>query len=245
MSGFFYNLGRRLGRAAVPAIRKGRWVWDGLTGSEEDALRAEGALGSALALEFREVAGVGDAVDTALVQELVQRLARGVGDGRRRWRAEVVLGEEANAVALPGGFLFVSQGLVELSGRRREELAFVLGHEMAHVFLGHAWDRMINQSALDMASVLVSRAAPFGGWLRGQGMRLLRSAHARESEFEADREGMVLVRRGGYEVRGGVSLLRKLEGRVGGGGIGEYFASHPPVSERCARLERQVREEIG
>jgi predicted Zn-dependent protease len=56
---------------------------------------------------------------------------------------------------------------------------------------------------------------------------------------------MVLVRRAGYEVRGGVSLLRKLEGREGAGGIGEYFASHPPVAERCARLERQVREEIG
>ncbi len=245
MSGFFYNLGRRLGRAAVPAIRKGRWVWDGLTGSEEDAFRAEGALGSALALEFREVAGVGEVADTILVQELVQRLAAGVGGRRRGWRAEVVRGGEANAVALPGGFLFVSEGLMELSLRRREELAFVLGHEMAHVFLGHAWDRMINQSALDMASVLVSRA-PFGGWLRGQGMRLLRSAHARDSEFEADREGMVLVRRAGYDSRGGLALLRRFErGGVKGGVVGEYFSSHPPVAERCARLEWQVREEEG
>src|SRR5206468_7134538 len=53
MSNFFYNLGRQLGRGAIPAIRQSKLVWDDLTGTEEDVLRAERALGNALATELR------------------------------------------------------------------------------------------------------------------------------------------------------------------------------------------------
>jgi len=49
VSGLFYNIGRRLGRAAIPAIRKTKWIYDGLAGSEEEALQAESRLGTALA----------------------------------------------------------------------------------------------------------------------------------------------------------------------------------------------------
>lgn len=238
MSGLFYNLGRRMGRAAVPAIRKGRWIWDGLTGNEEDALRAERSLGAALATEVRASTEPGRPADTAWTQDIGLRLAKCLPDQRRRWRVEVIGAEEANAMALPGGFLFVSQPLLDLCGRRAEELAFVLGHEMAHVRLGHAWDRMVNQSALRAASVLVSRAGPLGPWLRQNGLQLLQSAHARDCEFEADREGWRLAAQAGYDPAGGIRLLRRLGGMPGDpAGLGQYFASHPPASERVAKLE--------
>jgi predicted Zn-dependent protease len=151
----------------------------------------------------------------------------------------VILAEEANAMALPGGFLFVSHSLVDLCERRREELAFVLGHEMAHVLLGHAWDRMINQSALRAASVIVTRAGPLGPWLRQNGLQLLQSAHARDCEFEADQEGQRLAVHAGYDPGGGARLFQRLEGfgddRLG---LGQYFASHPPAAERKAKLEK-------
>jgi len=244
MSGLFYNLGRRMGRAAVPAIRKGRWIWDGLTGNEEDALRAETSLGAALATEVRASTDPGLRVDTALVQDIGQRLAKEVSDRRRRWRVEVIVAEDANAMALPGGFLFMSHALLDLCERRREELAFVLGHEMAHVLLGHAWDRMINQSALRAASVVVARAGPLGPWLRQNGLQLLQSAHARDCEFEADREGRRLAGRAGYDPAGGVRLFGRLE-RFGGdpAGLGQYFASHPPAAERIAKLKRRGSEQ--
>jgi predicted Zn-dependent protease len=239
MSGLFYNLGRRLGRAAVPAIRKGRWIWDGLTGNEEDALRAERSLGAALATEVRASTAPGLPADTALVQDIGCRLSKGVPDRRRRWRIEVIVADDPNAMALPGGFLFVSHALLDLCDRRREELAFVLGHEMAHVLLGHAWDRMINQSALRAASVVVARAGPLGPWLRQNGLQLLQSAHARDCEFEADREGLRLVVHAGYDSAGGVQLFRRLEGLGSDpAGLGQYFASHPPAAERMAKLKR-------
>jgi len=57
MSGFLYNLGRQLGRKAVPAIRKSKLIWDGLAGTDEEALRAEAALRTTLAAELRAFAG--------------------------------------------------------------------------------------------------------------------------------------------------------------------------------------------
>ncbi|HQZ30061.1 MAG TPA: hypothetical protein PK648_18085, partial [Verrucomicrobiales bacterium] len=53
MSNFFEDLGRKLGRAAVPTYRKSKWIWDGLTGTEEEALQAEKDLGATLAAELR------------------------------------------------------------------------------------------------------------------------------------------------------------------------------------------------
>lgn len=238
MSGLFYNLGRRLGRAAVPALRKGRWIWDGLTGDEDDALRAERSLGAALATELHEVMPPAPAADTQWVRGIGQRLARGVKDPRRSFRWEVVLGDEPNAMALPGGCVFASLSLIELCERREEEVAFVLGHEMAHILLGHTWDRMVNQSALQAASVLVSRAGPLGPWLRQNGVRLLQSAHARSCELEADAEGRRLAAQAGYDPDGAIRLLARLE-RLGSdpSALGQYFASHPAAAERIGRLK--------
>src|ERR1051325_3160657 len=65
MSGFFYNLGRQLGRRVVPAVRKSKWIWDGLTGSEEESLRAERALGASLAAELRATTEALNDLETA------------------------------------------------------------------------------------------------------------------------------------------------------------------------------------
>jgi beta-barrel assembly-enhancing protease len=244
MGGMFYDLGRRLGRATVPAIRKGRWIWNGLTGTEEEALRAEQALGVALAVEVRSmVGGGGDREAENLVQNLCRELARTTGDPRRVFRAEVIRSESPNAMALPGGFLFVSLDLVELCERRPDELAFVLGHEMAHVLLGHAWDRVLNQGLLRAASVVAGRAGLAGTWVRQQGLQSLQSAHSRKGEFEADERGCELAALAGYDPAGACSLLRRLEARSNPPGLlGPYFASHPPAGERAARLERGPRQ---
>jgi len=74
VSEFFTNLGRQLGCKAVPAIRKSKWIWDGLAGTEEESLRAEAALGSALANELRAIAEpVDDPALVNLLDDLCQR----------------------------------------------------------------------------------------------------------------------------------------------------------------------------
>ena len=227
----------------MPVIRKTKWIYDGLAGDEEQALRAEKAMGGALATEFRAVAhSVNDPEVAALASQLCERLSACVRDKRRSFHCEVVHGDSPNAVALPGGFIFISHSMVDLCECRPDELAFVIGHEMAHVIRRHAWDRMVNQAKLRAASVVTARAGVLGGWLRKGGLELLQNAHARNSELEADELGLRLAVAARFAPHGAIALLRRIE-RLGNdpGILGQYFASHPPASERIARLEPMSR----
>ena len=244
MSGFLYNLGRQLGRKAVPTIRKSKWIWDGLAGTDEEALRAETALGNTLAAELRAFAGpVNDPGLATLLSDLCQRLSACVRDKGRTFRCEVMHDNSPNAVALPGGFLFVSHSLAELCERQPDELAFVIAHEMAHVIRRHVWERMLNEAALRVASAVTARAGRLGGWFRQQGLGLLRSAYSMDSELEADELGLRLVTAAGFAPAGALVFLQRLQ-RLGPNhtDLGEYLGSHPSASERLARLGPLVRQ---
>jgi beta-barrel assembly-enhancing protease len=240
MSGFFYNLGRQIGRAAIPAIRKSKWIWDDLTGTEEQVLEAERALGATLAAELRQ------ATERSAHPELSRRLndscqtlAAQLKNSRRTFHAEMFQADFPNGIALPGGFVFLSDSLVELCQSHPEELAFLLGHEMAHVVSGHARERLRNQTALRAASMVIARAGgPLGAWLNHKGLRLLQSAHSKLCEFEADELGVRLAARAGYDPAGAIRWLHKIE-NLGpeSNSAGPYFTSHPPAGERITRLQ--------
>lgn len=238
MSGYLYNFGRKLGRRAVPTLRKSKWIWQGLTGSEEDAHRAEESLGAALAVEVRAVTPLAnDPEASAQAADLCQRLEQRLRPPHPRFRCEIIRTESPNAMALPGGYLFLSHSLVELCERRADELAFVVGHEMAHVVRGHAWDRMLNQTALQAASVATAPTGALGTWLRQKGLKLLLSAHSRQGELEADQLGFRLAVAAGFDPAAAIALLRRIA-RLGPDPttLGQYFASHPPAAERIAAL---------
>ncbi len=248
MSGFFYNLGRHVGRAAVPTIRKSKWIWDGLTGTEEEAIRAEAAFGSALALEVRAATkSANDLEITALLGGVCGRLSGCVRNKRRAFRCEALRDDSPNAMALPGGFIFVTDALVELCGRNEAELAFVIGHEMAHIIREHAWNRMMKEAASGVlsraVSVIAARAGPLGGWLREKGMALLQSAYSRDNEQDADELGLRLAAAAGFAPGGAIALLQRI-GQLGQqhAELGQYFASHPSPKERKARLEALCRQ---
>ncbi|MCI0534923.1 MAG: M48 family metalloprotease, partial [Verrucomicrobiales bacterium] len=144
MSNFFYNLGRQLGRGAIPAIRQSKVIWNGLTGTEEDMLRAERALGSALAVKLRaSTEPSGDPQNAEMANELCRRMAARLKNSRRTFHCEVTRSDIPSGMALPGGFIFLSDSLFDLCERHPNELAFVIGHEMAHVVRGHTRDRMV------------------------------------------------------------------------------------------------------
>jgi beta-barrel assembly-enhancing protease len=240
MSGFFYNLGRQIGRRAVPTIRKSGWIWKGLTGSEEEARRAERSLGEALIVEVRAATvPANDPEMSALVNEICHNLEQRLRAPHHQFHCEIISAGDPNAMALPGGFILVSDSLVALCERQPAELAFVIGHEMAHVVRGHAWDRTIQQVGLNAVSAVASPSGPVGTWLRQRGLQLLLSAHARDSELEADELGARLAAAAGYGTDGARSLLRRLQSLgPDTARLGQYFASHPPAADRLARLAR-------
>ena len=133
-SGFY-----RLGRLAGGKVRKAKWMWSSLTGDEPEAIEAEYGVGWDMASVVREKSGCTvDPALQALLDETRDRLAGVVRNKLHRFEVGVVADDQPTAYALPGGFIFVTRSLTELCERDPDELAFVIGHEMAHVIRRHA-----------------------------------------------------------------------------------------------------------
>lgn len=245
MSGLFYNLGRMMGRKAVPAARKARWFYDSFAGNEDEALRAKAALGAELAGELRKVVELTtDPKMVAWVEGICFRLAGRVQDKRRRFSVEVFRDAFPGAMALPGGYLFFSDSLVSLCGGHAEDLAFAIGHEIGHVVLGHARDRMLESAMWRAASAVTAQArGPVVEWLRREGRVALQNSHARESELQADEFGLRLAVAAGFAGEGAITLLREVEHwEATGRARGRYLESHPAASLRIGRLWAFLRQ---
>src|SRR5687768_16617787 len=132
MRNFLYNLGRQLRRGAIPAIRPSKAIWDGLTRTEESVLRAERALGTALETELRTSTERSSDLSIAeLANDRCRRMAASLTNSPRTFHCDVTRTDVPSAMALRGGFIFLTDSLVNLCRRRAHELAFVIGHEMA------------------------------------------------------------------------------------------------------------------
>ena len=244
VGGFFYKLGRMAG----PKVRKGKWLWQSLVGSEDEAIAAEYGVGRDLAAEVARQARVEtNGTRTATVCAVGSRLAGCMADKRRTFSFFVLDGAEPNAFALPGGFIYVTRGLVELCEADGDELAFVVGHEMAHVIKGHAIDRIVSDVAVGAMSRTAVAPGALGSWIKRMGVGFLQSAYSHDREFEADNLGVRLVLAAGFDGRAPERLLKRL-GKLDRQGhlreLTKYFSSHPPLHERAnaARLAANVEE---
>jgi Zn-dependent protease with chaperone function len=146
---------------------------------------------------------------------------------------------ELNSYALPGGPVFLSLPLLEACQGERDEIAFILAHEMAHIVLRHAVDRIVRDS---LFSLLLQRSAArsaAGAWLGKVGQQTLSRAYSRENELEADAFALSLIRTCGGDETAGERLFEKLARGLSSQSVitpGEYFATHPPLIERLAHL---------
>lgn len=240
MAGFFYQLGKLAG----PRFRKANWLFRSLTGTEADAIRAEFQVGRDLAHAVAQEMQLDPDPDIGqILREVGTRLAGRVKDRHRSFAFQSLQATESNAFALPGGFIWVTRPLVELCERNLDEVAFILGHEMAHVVRRHAMDRMMTNSVLDAAI----RAVPVGGLVRSQlgGIlrQLLTQRYSQDQELDADQLGARLARAAGFRPDAAIQLLDRLKRRSGEvPGIGEYFSSHPPFDLRIGRVRELLKQ---
>jgi predicted Zn-dependent protease len=225
-----------------PKVRKAKWMWLSATGSEADAIAIEYHVGRDLANEIRSQLDYGrEAQCDRLLNEIGQRLADCVANKLRRFNFGTIKGAEPNAFALPGGFVFVTKSLVDLCQSNPDEIAFILGHEMAHVIRGHAMNRIVSSSAINIASRVGPARGPLSGWLRRVGVQFLESAYSRDMETEADRLGVRLVAAAGFDPKGGAKLfarLAKLRSPDSQINLGKYFSSHPSFEARIHNINR-------
>jgi len=235
---FFFELGRRAGAG----LRKGRWIWASLAGSEAEALEAEYQAGCDLARTFdRGIELDDDRRSLELLARITGRLTDRLRNKQRRWRVVPTRTSEAGAFALPGGFLYVTRSLLELCRFDEEEVAGVVGHEMGHVVRGHAIERIASQLLTTAAARTVRiPGGLLSQWVVGAGVHLFHSAYSQDRELEADEFGARLAAAAGYDPRGCIRVLERLQGIETDGGppLAEYFSSHPPLELRIERLRR-------
>ena len=234
-----------VGRLAGKQFLKAKWMWQSVTGNENEAIQAEQAVGRDMAKVVEEQSqGSGSPEFQILLDNIAKPLAERVKNRNHRFEIKVLLSDNPTAFALPGGFIFIAPSLVELAEKNSDELAFVIGHEMAHVIRRHAIDRILSQKALSMASLATPTGRAVAPWLRSVGMQWLEKAYSREQEFEADVLGSRLAQVAGFDPRGALRMLerfRSLDGSSDPLGLSAYLSTHPPIDDRQQHIREQLR----
>lgn len=235
MSSFFFKLGKRL----APAVLKGQWLYQSAVGDENDVIRAEYRMGCQLAASFQSAVRLdNDPAVRQLLGMLERRLVPCVGIPQRRFALRCVLSAGTNAFALPGGFVYVSRPMLELCQFNPDEVAFVVGHEMAHVVYRHAADRVFALSVTNLATRVVTGGHPVVNGIVG---RLIAEGYSQSQELEADSYAVLLTRAAKFDPQAGITLLRRLQQcHPQPEGLAEFFSSHPPFQERIENLRRTL-----
>jgi predicted Zn-dependent protease len=187
-------------------------------------------------------------VDDPAVQNYVNRIGRWLALQTERpdlpWTFAVIDTDTVNAFAAPGGYVFVTRGLF-LMLRNEAELAGVVGHEISHVVRRHhlvAIGKQLRASlATDVAGMLVEYDSEMVDALVGAGMELYSKGLDRDDEFEADRMGVVVAARSGYDAFGLPAMLLTLYDRnENDQNLSFLFSTHPPTVDRLEHLDREM-----
>jgi predicted Zn-dependent protease len=165
-----------------------------------------------------------------------------------KWEVNVLTSKDVNAWCMPGGKIAVYTGLIEKLKLTDDELAAVMGHEIAHALREHARERMGRQMATQTATAVGAIALEiFTGvhidpQLAGtftQAMFVL--PNSRENEQEADLIGIELAARAGYDPRAAITLWQKMA-QAGGSGPPEWLSTHPSHDTRLRELQNDVQK---
>lgn len=157
-----------------------------------------------------------------------------------KWEVNVISSKELNAWCMPGGKIAVYSGLIERLKLSDDEIAAVMGHEIAHALREHARERISQQMAT--SAVVGVGAAVLGVGQAGADLGSLVAQvtftlpNSRTHEMEADRIGVELAARAGYDPRGAVTVWQKMAKADGGGGV-EFLSTHPSPENRVKDLE--------
>lgn len=185
------------------------------------------------------------------LQQYVQGLGSSIAARTERpglpWTFRVVDDAAVNAFAIPGGFVYVTRGIMAYLNSEAE-LAAVLGHEIGHVTARHSVVQISQQQLAQMGLIAGMIASPkvaqFGG-LAQMGLGLMFLKFSRQDESEADRLGFRYMLGDGYDPREMVEVFRMLEGvssqEVGAQGrLPQWLSSHPDPENRQAWASRSV-----
>lgn len=160
------------------------------------------------------------------------------------WEVNVLTEDTVNAWCMAGGKIAVYTGIIESLNLTDDELAVVIGHEMAHALKEHTREQasqaMLKQGAMQIASIFgaSNTAVSLGGILADVGLML---PFSREHEAEADAVGLELIYKAGYDVDAGANVWRKMQ-QLNANEPMEILSTHPSSSDRIANLEKMAQD---
>ena len=188
--------------------------------------------------------GAAPLVQDKKLQKYVNNVGRWVANQSERpdlpWHFGVIDSNDINAFAAPGGYVFVTRGLYKQLNNE-SELAGVLAHEIGHVIRKHHLKILQQSKMLDLGSRLIGKQV--GGndkiaGLIGSGAEIVSRSLDKGAEFEADRIGVVLAARAGYDAFGLPAVLQQIgHTPADDSSVALLFKTHPHPDERLSRLD--------
>lgn len=156
------------------------------------------------------------------------------------WEINVINGNELNAFCMPGGKIMVYSGLINQLALTDDEIAIVLGHEIAHALREHSRAQvsqaMAAQTVIGVGATLFGMGEGSASLANAGYEALIASRFSRNDESEADRIGLELTARAGYDPRAGITLWQKMINANQGGRPPEFLSSHPAEASRVEQI---------
>lgn len=250
MSAKLHHRARKGALLALCAAALAACATNPVTGERQLALISESQeiqMGQQAAQEVGQSLGL---VEDDALQAYVQRLgARLAAESERPglpWTFRVVDDPTPNAFALPGGYIFMTRGMMNLIDSEAE-LAAVLGHEIGHVTARHSVTQIsraqLAQLGLGVGSILFPSAAQQLGGLASGGLQLLFLSHGRDAERQADELGFRYALREGYDVREMddiFAVLQRIGETEGRSPVPSWAATHPAPEERIRAAQARA-----
>ena len=159
-----------------------------------------------------------------------------------KWEVNLLLSDQINAFCMPGGKIAFYSGILEKLKLTDDEVAMIMGHEVAHALREHARERMGKSMATNGAIAIGANLLGLGNvgtGLANMGGQLLTMKFGREDESESDLIGMELAAKAGYDPRAGVSLWQKM-GAASKGAPPQFLSTHPSGPSRITNIEANL-----
>ncbi|WP_427771742.1 M48 family metallopeptidase [Comamonas thiooxydans] len=164
-----------------------------------------------------------------------------------RWEVNLIGSKQINAFCMPGGKIAFYTGIIDQLKLTDDEIAMIMGHEMAHALREHSREQLAKNQATSIGISLGAQLlglGDIGNAAARLGGQLLSLKFSRNDESDADLVGLELAARAGFDPQAAVSLWRKMGQATGEGGIG-FLSTHPRGPDRIRQLEGNVPRVMG
>lgn len=169
----------------------------------------------------------------------VARNITGVMGGGSAWEVRTFEDKAVNAFALPGGKIGVYTGLLKVA-QTQDQLAAVIGHEVAHVIAGHSSERVSESLAAELGLSVVQASTGVDAQMLGVAANVFfLLPNSRAHETEADLLGLDYMAKAGFDPRGAVTLWQNMS-KAGGDKPPELLSTHPSDASRIGRLQERL-----